>query len=125
MKAVHLWAAAEAIAFAKHLKIDLGQFYELCVDAAGGSAQFRDVGPAMIHILGSKSASAGEPPRVQKSGRKLKQVADSLDEVVLRASKLQAPLHLGSAARNLIMLAVGRLGSEAKDHDLVKFWEQP
>jgi 3-hydroxyisobutyrate dehydrogenase len=122
LKAIHLWAAAEAIAFAKYLNIDLDQFYELCKDAAGGSVMFRTVGPAMMKKVSVKSAS-GEANGVP-SGQKLADVVEALDEVVMRASKLQAPLHLGSAVRNLMMLAMKRLGSDAADSELIKFWEQ-
>ncbi|KAI9685106.1 MAG: hypothetical protein M1820_010842, partial [Bogoriella megaspora] len=46
--AIHVCAAAESIAFAKHVGIPLEQFYELAVDAAGGSLMFRECGKDMI-----------------------------------------------------------------------------
>ena len=119
LKAIHLWAAAEAMAFAKQLGINLGQFYKLCIDAAGSTVQFKEVGLAMTDVLqGSTSISK----RVE--GRLLRGAVEDLNDVVQRASKSQAALHLGSAVRNLMILAVNKLGPDTQGHDLVKFWDE-
>jgi hypothetical protein len=51
LNGIHLCAAAEGISFAKHLGVPLPQYYELCVEAAGGSTQYKEQGIKMIDIL--------------------------------------------------------------------------
>jgi len=122
LKAIHLCAAAEAIAFAYHLGIDLGQFYELCVDAAGGSAMFRDRGPLMMGAI-SGGALNGQVQRATGQLQTIHDITQELEEVFQAAQKVQSPLHLGTAARNLLLLAERRLGKSARDFEIIRFWE--
>ena len=121
LKAIHLCAAAEAIAFAHHLGIDLGQFYELCIDAAGGSAMFRDRGPLMISVI-LGGAPNGELS-VMGQRQTIHDITQELEEILQAAQKVQSPLHLGAAARNLLLLAERRLGNNARDFEIVRFWQ--
>jgi len=124
LKAIHLCAAAEAISVAKHLGIDLGQFYKLCVDAAGGSIMFREKGPQMIHTVSGKNVNANSGVgNGVGSAATIRDFIDGLNEVLKAAQKVQSPLHLGTAARNLLLLAERRLGKEARDFEAIKFWE--
>lgn len=121
LKAIHLVAAAEAVAFAKELGIDEAQFYELCVDAAGGSVMFREKAPRMMEALGGKKIDGATSS--EGDGQSIGEVVRELDSVIAAAQKVQSPLHLGSAARNLLLLAERRLGRGAGDWEIVRFWE--
>jgi len=124
LKAIHLCAAAEAISFAKHLGINLNQFYKLCVDAAGGSVMFREKGLQMVHTISEKNlkANSGVENGVH-SAATIRDFINDLDDVLKAAQKVQSPLHLGTAARNLLLLAERRLGKQARDFEVIKFWE--
>jgi 3-hydroxyisobutyrate dehydrogenase len=121
LKAIHLCAAAEAIAFAHHLGIGLEQFYELCIDAAGGSAMLRDRGPLMMGVIsgGTPKGQDGAMDQMQK----IHDITQEMEEVLQAAQKVQSPLHLGAAARNLLLLAERKLGNNARDFEIVRFWQ--
>lgn len=121
LKAIHLCAAAEAIAFAHHLEIDLEQFYELCIDASGGSAMFRDRGVLMIRAISGGAPSGNTSAMDQK--QTIHDIIQELEEVLQAAQKVQSPLHLGAAARNLLLLAERKLGKDARDFEIVRFWQ--
>jgi len=123
LKAIHLCAAAEAITFTHHLGIDLEQFYELCIDAAGESAMFRDRGPLMIGVISGNTPNG----QVGKMGQRqtIHDVTQELEEVLQAAQKVQSPLHLGAAARNLLLLAERKLGNNARDFEIVRLWQFP
>ncbi|KAF2741316.1 oxidoreductase-like protein [Polyplosphaeria fusca] len=89
---IHFVAAAESIAFGKHVGLPLQQLYELCVEAAGGSAMFKSFGPKYISILEGK----GEGESVQGP-------FDGLKKAVDEAQSIKCPLYLGGAALNLLV----------------------
>ncbi|KAF2274985.1 oxidoreductase-like protein [Westerdykella ornata] len=99
LTAIHLVAAAESIAFAKHVGLPLKQLYELAVEAAGGSAMFKEFGPRIIEVL--EGGKGGE----EALGRYL----EGLRRAVEEAQKIKCPLFLGGAALN-VLLAAGRKG---------------
>lgn len=106
MLAINLCAAAEAISFARYLKVDLSQFYTLVSAAAGGSKVFIKEGLEMIEGKIGASAPAGS--------QTLDEVIERLENVVQKARDLNCPLHLGSTALNLLLLAkCGGYGKEA------------
>lgn len=121
LKAIHLCAAAEAIAFAHHLGIDLGKFYELCIDASGASAMLRDRGPLMMGVISTNSPSSQASAMDQR--QTIHDIIQELEGVLQAAQKVQSPLHLGAAARNLLLLAERRLGGNARDFEIVRFWQ--
>ncbi|KAH7030661.1 NAD binding domain of 6-phosphogluconate dehydrogenase-domain-containing protein [Microdochium trichocladiopsis] len=98
LRGIYLCSAAETLAYGSFLGMDLDQIYELCANAAGGSAVFRDIGPAMIEIL------KGGKPSEDSIG--LRVVAAELQTAVLEAQRLKMPVFLGAQALNLIRLAL-------------------
>ncbi|KAF7595687.1 hypothetical protein BBP40_005131 [Aspergillus hancockii] len=97
MLGVNLVAAAEAIAFARYLKVDLAQFYELVSAAAGSSKVFNAKGLEMIEGHIAEKAPAGS--------QTVDEAISRLESVVQRARDLHCPLHLGNAALNVLHLA--------------------
>lgn len=91
---IHLCAAAESIAFAKHVGLPLPQLYELAVDAAGGSAMFKEFGAKMIPILEGERAENAEV---------LGSYLEGLKKAVEEAQNIKCPLYLGSGALNLML----------------------
>ncbi|OJD34613.1 3-hydroxyisobutyrate dehydrogenase [Diplodia corticola] len=102
LRGVLLLAAAEAISFADHLKLDLHQFYDLASGAAGGSTVFRERGAEMIEFLtGKKVAGAKQdlpPLDVQR-------IREDLAEAINAGRKLYCPAPLAGAALNLLLTA--------------------
>ena len=92
--AIHLTAAAESITFAKHVGLPLPQLYELAVEAAGGSAMFKEFGEKMIPVLEGKES--GEP-------KVLESYLEGLKKAVEAAQSIKCPLYLGSGALNLLL----------------------
>ncbi|RDW78856.1 NAD(P)-dependent oxidoreductase [Aspergillus mulundensis] len=105
MRGVNLVAAAEAVAFARHLKVDLSMFHTLVSQAAGGSKIFIEQGLEMIEgRIGDKAPAGSES---------VDQVAAKLETVVQKARDLHCPLHLGNAALNVLFMTQ-RHGSGAQ-----------
>ena len=88
---IHLVAAAEGVSFAKHLGVPLAQYYELCIDAAGGSVQFKEQGAKMIEILEGKQQVVS-----------LQSYRDGLKAVIAEARDKKIPLHLGNGALSVL-----------------------
>ncbi|RJE22886.1 hypothetical protein PHISCL_04782 [Aspergillus sclerotialis] len=96
MMAINLCAAAEAVSFARYLKVDLSQFYNLVSNAAGASRVFIKGGLEMIEGRIGTNAPSGY--------KTVDDVIRRLEEVVQKARDLNCPLHLGSTALNLLLL---------------------
>lgn len=95
MQVTNLVAAAEAIAFARYLKVDLKQFFTLVSDAAGSSRQFMTKGLEMIE--GRIGGNAGSETIDEAIAR--------LEKAVQKARDLHCPLHLGNAAMSVLFMA--------------------
>ncbi|KAJ5546543.1 hypothetical protein N7494_004128 [Penicillium frequentans] len=95
MEVTNLVAAAEAIAFARYLKVDLKQFFGLVSNAAGSSRQFMTRGLEMIE--GNIDMQTGS--------EKIDAAILRLERAVQKARDLHCPLHLGNAALNTLFLA--------------------
>lgn len=95
MEVTNLVAAAEAIAFARYLKVDLKQFFTLVSDAAGSSRQFMTKGLEMIE--GRIGENAGSETINGAIAR--------LEKAVQKARDLHCPLHLGNAAMSVLFMA--------------------
>jgi 3-hydroxyisobutyrate dehydrogenase len=91
---IHLVAAAESITFAKHVGLPLPQLYELAVEAAGGSAMFKEFGAKIIPVL--EGNESGE-------GNVLESYLEGLKRAVGEAQTIKCPLYLGSGALNLLL----------------------
>lgn len=97
MQGVNLVAAAEAVAFARYLKVDLAQFYDLVSAAAGASKVFITKGLEMIKGQIGEEAPAGS--------QTVDEAIAKLEAVVQQARDLHCPLHLGNAALNVLFTA--------------------
>ncbi|OQE31278.1 hypothetical protein PENSTE_c001G04692 [Penicillium steckii] len=93
MEVTNLVAAAEAISFARYLKVDLKQFFTLVSDAAGASRQFMTKGLEMIE------------GNIGKNNETINDAISRLEKGVQRARDLHCPLHLGNAALNVLFMA--------------------
>jgi 3-hydroxyisobutyrate dehydrogenase len=113
---IYVCATAEAIAFAQHVNLPLDQFYELAVDAAGGSHVFREVGAQVIKGL------KGDASVWSRSGRRLDDVAKGLSEAVKEAQNVKCPAFLMNAALSILMLAKRAEEKEASAASVVKIW---
>ncbi|OTA70736.1 hypothetical protein K449DRAFT_411856 [Hypoxylon sp. EC38] len=97
LKGIYLCSAAESIAFAHRCNLDLDQVFDLCVNAAGGSAVLQAVGPEIIKLYRGEQLSTGE-------GERFEELAQRLQEAVEEAQRLKAPVYLGSQALTLTRL---------------------
>lgn len=106
MLGVNLVAAAEAIAFARYLDVDLAMFHRLVSDAAGASKVFIHKGLEMIEgRIGDKAPEGSQT---------LDEAVAQMEKVVQKARDLHCPLHLGNAAlEKLLMARRHGLGGEA------------
>lgn len=93
MLGINICAAAEAVAFARYLNVDLGQFYKLVSDAAGASKVFMSEGLDMIQ------------GKIGAGSRTVDQVVELMEDVIQKGRDLNCPLHLGNSALNLLLLA--------------------
>lgn len=106
LRGIHLCSTAEAIAFASHVGLDLGQVFDLCTNAAGGSAMLNLYGPEMIKAFqaGRDHVACGWAAG-QEGGTRLGAILEGLQAAVDEAQLLKMPLFLGNQALNLIRLA--------------------
>ncbi|CAI7668906.1 unnamed protein product [Penicillium pancosmium] len=93
MELTNLVAAAEAIGFARHLNVELKQFFTLVSDAAGASRQFMTKG---LEIIEGK---------IGQNSESLNDAITRLEKGVQKARDLHCPLHLGNAALNQLFMA--------------------
>ncbi|KAJ5152132.1 hypothetical protein N7492_010427 [Penicillium capsulatum] len=93
MELTNLVSAAEGIAFARYLNLDLKQYFTLVSLAAGGSRQFLTKGLDIIE------------GRTGKNTETVNEAIARLEKAVQKARDLHCPLHLGSAALNMLYLA--------------------
>lgn len=115
LRGIHLCSAVETLVFSHFLGLDLDQIFELCINAAGGSAILSAVGPQIIKILRGQSLDKHSVPQ-------LRAFATELTAAVNEAQRLKVPVSLGAAALNLINLALQGNASEASGELLVKLW---
>lgn len=109
LRGIHLCAAAETIAFADHVGLDLDQVFELCVNAAGGSAMLDAFGPEMIEAFKTGRARAAQGWAAQEDasrGGGLTGFAETLQAAVDEAQRLKMPLFLGNQALNMVRIAL-------------------
>ncbi len=97
LKGIHLCAAAESLAFAHRVGLELDQVLDLCINAAGGSAVLQNYGQEIIAAL--------REGKVSGTG-KLADFADKLRAAIEEAERLKAPTYLGSQALNIMTLAL-------------------
>jgi 3-hydroxyisobutyrate dehydrogenase-like beta-hydroxyacid dehydrogenase len=109
LKGIHLCSAAETLAFASHLGLDLDQVFELCINAAGDSKMLKSIGPDIIKAF--QEGRAAQSWAVEGTSQSLQSIAKELQEAIREAQAIKVPLFLGSQALNVIRLAL-RAGSK-------------
>lgn len=115
LRGIHLCSTAETIAFASHVGLDLDQVFDLCTNAAGGSAMLNLYGPEMIKAFrGGRDQVARGWAGEQGEGRGLGDILEGLQAAVNEAQLLKMPLFLGNQALNLVRLA---LQGASEGHD--------
>ncbi|KJR87790.1 3-hydroxyisobutyrate dehydrogenase [Sporothrix schenckii 1099-18] len=112
LKGIHLVSAAESLAFAHHVGLDLDLVLDLCINAAGGSAMLETHGPGIVAVLRNEPAP---PPKGDASAatESLGDIYNNLAKAVDAAQAIKAPIHLGTQALNLLRLALRKSGSES------------
>lgn len=115
MKFTNICAAVEAIAFAKYLRVDMDQFYDLVTGAAGNSHIFTAIGAKMIPTPELEEHMADIP--------RIDEVVQQFTPIIQLARDLHCPLSLGTEALNQFLFAQRRgLGSE-KCTRLLSLWD--
>ncbi|KAG9252159.1 oxidoreductase [Emericellopsis atlantica] len=114
LKGIHLCAAAETLSFAHHVGLDLEQVFELCINAAGGSAMLSKVGPNIMKALRGE-ARGGDALQLADFARDLGAAVDE-------AQRLKVPVFLGNSALNLIRVALRKAGADAAADSVVSVW---
>ncbi|KAK4651720.1 hypothetical protein QC762_600995 [Podospora pseudocomata] len=114
MRGILLCAAAESLAFAHTVGLDLDQVLDLCVNAAGGSKVLEKLGPAIIKELGGAGdASSGESS--------LEDVFSGLSAAVEEAQRIKTPLYLGTQALSILQRVTQSKGTGSAGV-VVKAW---
>ncbi|EDN06726.1 3-hydroxyisobutyrate dehydrogenase [Histoplasma capsulatum] len=112
---IHLIAAAEAIAFARLLKVDLQLVYAVVNAAAGASTIFKLRGEGMIAELTGGFDSG--------STKTVNEATAELAAVVQAARDVYCPLHMGNAALNILYLAQKQGLGEKTDSHILRVYE--
>ena len=121
IKGIHLCAAAESIAFADHLGLNLSQFAEIVNSAAGGSWMFRDRSPRMI--AKHRKQEKTEWLMCDRLDT-IRSTVDSMSAVIQAARDVDCPLYLGNVALNILLTMKHRGWDECTDESVVKFWDK-
>lgn len=125
LKGIHLCSAAEALAFGSHVNLRLDQLFELCINAAGGSAMLSNFGPEMIAAF---KEDTGKQDKLVKGwaasgdSKGLEEVLEGLQAAVDEAQRLKMPLFLGNQALTMIRLAIQSSKTPLAAAAVVKNW---
>lgn len=120
LRGVTLCAAAEALAFADAVGLDLDQVFDLCINAAGGSKALEKFGPEIIKAF--RNGTAGQGWAAADGGVVLESIAGELQAAVEEAQRIKAPLFLGSASLTAIRLALQTGTAGLAAGAVVKVW---
>lgn len=120
LEGIHLCSAAEALAFAHHVNLDLDQVFELCTNAAGGSGMLDQFGPGMLRAL--KGGAVAEGWETEAGAYNLQDATERLQAAVDEGQRLKMPLFLGTQALNLMRLAARSLDGRKSAGSVVKLW---
>ncbi|KUI61716.1 putative oxidoreductase YgbJ [Cytospora mali] len=125
LKGIHLCSTAEALGFGSHVGLDLDQLFELCINAAGGSAMLRSFGPEMIEAFKEDANKQGKLAKgwaAADVGQGLEGILDGLQAAVDEAQQLKMPLFLGNQALNMMRLATQDSTTPLAAAAVVKVW---
>ncbi len=120
LKAINLCAAAESLAFASCVGLDLDQVLDLCVNAAGASTMLKLHGPAYINAL--RAGGAAEVSAAAEGGLSVGQVAERLQSVLEEAGKIGVSLPLGKQASGVFGEALKAATPATSIEAVVKVW---
>ncbi|PGH34330.1 3-hydroxyisobutyrate dehydrogenase [[Emmonsia] crescens] len=112
---IHLVAAAEAVSFARVLKIDMPLVYAVVNAAAGASKMFKMRGAEMMAGLKGELANG--------SKKTVNEAIVELVTAVQAARDVNCPLHLGNAALNMLYLAKKQGLGEKTDSHILRVYE--
>ncbi|KAH8703364.1 putative oxidoreductase [Talaromyces proteolyticus] len=115
MQYTNIVAAAEAVAFARHLNVDMTQFYDLVINAAGGSKMFNTLGATMIKGIPIGVAATGDLT--------VDDIVKELSDIVQEARDLYTPLNLATAALNQYLVAQRRGWGKEAATSIIRAWE--
>ena len=116
LKAINLGAAAESLAFANAVGLDLEQVLDLCVNAAGASTMLKQYGPSFIAAL--RAGAASKTAAVAEGAPSLNEVVQRLQGVVEEANRAKVPVALGKKALDVFHKAL-QFGTPAVAVDAV------
>ena len=119
LKGVLLCSAAEALAFASAVGLDLDQVFDLCINAAGGSKMLQNFGPDIIKAFKQGAAGQGWSATNQT---KLDDIATGLRAAVEEAQRIKAPLFLGNQALSIMRMALQSGAPGLAAGAVVKLW---
>ncbi|KAJ9132151.1 Oxidoreductase [Pleurostoma richardsiae] len=113
LRGVHLCAAAETLAFADFLGLDLDQVFDLCVNAAGGSRVLATFGQQMVQ--GLRHGTSLQEWLKDDPDNGLEKLFGDLQKAIDEAQKLKVPVFLATQALNLLRRALqSGKGTESK-----------
>ena len=123
LKAINLGAAAESLAFANTVGLDLDQVLDLCVNAAGASTMLKQYGPSFITAL--RVGAASKTSAVSGGAPSLNEVVQRLQSVVEEADRAKVPVALAKKALDVFREAL-QFGTPAVAVDaVVNVWASP
>ena len=123
LKAINLGAAAESLAFANAVGLDLDQVLDLCVNAAGASTMLKQYGPSFITAL--RAGAASKTSAVADGAPSLNEVVQRLQSVVEEADRAKVPVALAKKALDVFREAL-QFGTPAVAVDaVVNVWASP
>jgi len=121
LRGILLCSAAESLAFASAVGLDLEQVHDLCINAAGGSRLLEKVGPEIIRAFKEGSVKSGWA--AAKGSLGLKEFGEKLQAAVDEAQRIKAPLFLGNQALSVIRLALRQNGEGVAAGAVVSVWQ--
>ncbi|KAK4125997.1 hypothetical protein N657DRAFT_642760 [Parathielavia appendiculata] len=123
LKAINLCAAAESLAFADAVGLDLDQVLDLCANAAGASTMLKQHGPSFIKAL--RAGVASKSWEGTEGSPSLGDVAEKLQRAVEEAERIKVPLFLGKRALEVLREAL-QFGTTSLSVDaVVNVWAHP
>lgn len=123
LKAINLCAAAESLAFASCVGLDLDQVLDLCVNAAGASTMLKLHGPAYIAAL--RAGDGVNVSTAAEGGLSVGHVAERLRSVVEEAGRIGVVLPLGKQALSVFGETLKAGTPETSIEAVVKVWASP
>jgi 3-hydroxyisobutyrate dehydrogenase-like beta-hydroxyacid dehydrogenase len=120
LKAINLGAAAESLAFASFVGLDLEQVLDLCINAAGSSTMLKQYGPEFIKAL--RAGAESKLWTATENEVSLDEVTAKLQTAVDEARKIKVPVLLGAQVLEVFREALQPAASKLSINALVNVW---